>query len=133
MFKKVKFTLIEFIIVIAFFGVLASIVVPNVSYMQERAKTARTADNIKKVQSAVNMYFRDNENYPTSLQPVEGLREVIDYELLDTGYLSKQPFDELTYVVDFKGIVGVLGSTQPNKQMELDQLTYSTASNGFFD
>ena len=71
MFKDSKFNLIELIIVIAIIGILASIVIPNISDFSIKAKDTRRMADIKNVQTAVDMYYaKNNGEYPTNFKPL---------------------------------------------------------------
>lgn len=71
MFKDRKFNLIELIIVIAIIGILASIVIPNISDFSIKAKDTRRMADIRNVQTAVDMYYaKNNGEYPTNFKPL---------------------------------------------------------------
>ncbi|MEW6237185.1 MAG: prepilin-type N-terminal cleavage/methylation domain-containing protein [Candidatus Omnitrophota bacterium] len=58
------FTLIELLIVVAIIGILAAIAVPNFLNAQVRAKVARAKSEIRNVQSVLEQFFIDNNQYP---------------------------------------------------------------------
>lgn len=67
--KKLKnnegFTLVELIVVIAIIGILVAIAVPRFGKSLDSAKLAADNATAKAVQTAVNMYYIDNDNtYP---------------------------------------------------------------------
>lgn len=59
------FTLIELLIVVAIIGILAAIAVPNFLNAQIRAKVARCQSDMKTLQTSLEMYRLDNNEYPT--------------------------------------------------------------------
>lgn len=62
--KKLGFTIIELIVVIAIIAILASIVVANVNGVREKAKIAKAKAELKHLQTAVEMYYVDHGAYP---------------------------------------------------------------------
>jgi len=104
---KKKFTLIELIIVIAVLGVLAAIVIPNIQNIKNSAKLTSIYNNVKNIQTAVDMYALDhNGNYPTVSKPSELIPEPIDFTMLHTKYIRDYPdIDGIKYWVYFTGKV----------------------------
>lgn len=58
------FTLIELLIVVAIIGILAAIAVPNFLNAQIRAKVARCMSDMKTLETGLEMYRLDNNDYP---------------------------------------------------------------------
>ena len=57
MFKRgKKFTLIELIVVIAVLGILAAIVIPNISNFQNKARDVQLTADTRNIQTALDMY-----------------------------------------------------------------------------
>lgn len=75
------FTLIELLIVVAIIGILAAIAVPNFLNAQVRAKVARAKSEIRNIQSSLEQFFIDNNQYP----PMNTDRQVmrVQYRNLD--------------------------------------------------
>jgi len=67
------FTLIEIMVVVIILGILAAIVVPNVMDKPEQGRLVKAKQDIRALESALNMYKLDNFNYPTSDQGLEAL------------------------------------------------------------
>ncbi len=64
--QKQGFTLIEMLIVVAIIGVLASIVLVGLGPTQRTGRDARRIADLKQVQTALELYFQKNGQYPNS-------------------------------------------------------------------
>jgi len=58
------FTLIELLVVVAIIGILATVVVVNLSGAQKKARDARRKSDYNQISSALGMYFIDYGNIP---------------------------------------------------------------------
>ena len=58
------FTLIELLMVIAIIGMLASIIVGSLNYARTRARDIKRITEVQNVQTALQLYFESNGNYP---------------------------------------------------------------------
>ena len=67
------FTLIEIMVVVVILGILAAIVVPKVMDNPDKARIAKAKQDIRSLESAMNMYKLDNFNYPSTDQGIEAL------------------------------------------------------------
>lgn len=102
--RQKGFTLIELLIVVAIIGILAAIAVPNFLNAQVRAKIARCVSDMKSLETALEMYRMDNNDYPTCDQPrVPGTwdswhpNEVRFYRMTTPiAYISSVPRDPFT-------------------------------------
>ena len=63
---KKAFTLIELLVVIAIIGILAGVVTVNVGSAQAKARDAKRISDMKAIQTALEMYYDDNQEYPTT-------------------------------------------------------------------
>ncbi len=63
------FTLIELLIVVAIIAILAAIAIPNFLEAQTRAKTARSASDLRTIATALEVYNLDNSRYPSMIVP----------------------------------------------------------------
>jgi type II secretion system protein G len=61
------FTLIELLVVIAIIGLLSTLSVVALNNAREKARNARRVADIKQVQTALELYYNDNNTYPSSV------------------------------------------------------------------
>lgn len=67
------FTLIEVMVVVIILGILAAIVVPRVMDKPDVARITKAKQDIRAMESALNLYKLDNFVYPTTDQGLESL------------------------------------------------------------
>ncbi len=67
------FTLIEIMVVVVILGILAAIVVPKIMDNPDKARVAKAKQDIRALESALNLYKLDNFNYPSTDQGLEAL------------------------------------------------------------
>lgn len=96
LFKRTKFfTLIELIVVIVVLGVLAAIVIPNISSFKEEAEEKAILADARNIQTAVDMYGLDSYGKtPTENKPTLGNPQIIEVYGLQPDYLRKTPKNE---------------------------------------
>ncbi|OGZ00567.1 MAG: hypothetical protein A2946_02350 [Candidatus Liptonbacteria bacterium RIFCSPLOWO2_01_FULL_53_13] len=58
------FTLIEMLIVIAIVGILSSLVLVGLGPVQRQGRDARRISDLRQVQTALELYYAKNGNYP---------------------------------------------------------------------
>ncbi len=92
------FTLIELIVVIVILGVLATIVVPKVMDRPDDARIVKAKQDIRALQTALDLYKLDNYNHPSTDQGLEalvnkpaGTPEARNWK--SGGYLDRLPKD----------------------------------------
>ena len=92
------FTLIEVIVVLVILGILASIVAPNVIGNVDKSRVVKAKQDIRAIESALQMYRVDNFKYPSTDQ---GLQALVDKPSSGAeaknwqkgGYIPKLPKD----------------------------------------
>lgn len=71
--KQSGFTLIEIMVVVVIIGILASVVVPRIMDNPDKARVAKAKNDIRALESALDIYRLDNYTYPTTDQGLESL------------------------------------------------------------
>jgi prepilin-type N-terminal cleavage/methylation domain-containing protein len=73
MFKKNRkgFTLIELIVVLAILAIIALLAVPRFLTTLEAARVSTDEANARTLESAVQLYYAENLEYPASLDALE--------------------------------------------------------------
>jgi general secretion pathway protein G len=91
------FTLIEIMVVVVILGILAALVAPNVISRIDDAQINRAKQDIRAIESALQLYRLDNFRYPTTDQGLEALvNQPADPTIRNWrqgGYLDKVPVD----------------------------------------
>ncbi len=64
-FKK-GFTLIELLVAISIIGVLSALLLANMLGVRQRARDAQRKSDLKQVETALRLYYNDNQSYPPS-------------------------------------------------------------------
>lgn len=110
-----SFTLIELIVVIVILGILAAIVVPNISSLKEDAIPVAVSNNERSLQTAIDMYGLDhNGKLPTVLNPTIENPQPPDYSALYPDYIRSKP-EVGHYLIDVFGKVWGSTSIAPNQ------------------
>ena len=63
--KQKGFTLIELLVVIAIIGLLSTLAVVALNNARQKARDARRVSDIKQIQTALEMYYVDQNGYPS--------------------------------------------------------------------
>ena len=71
--RHAGFTLIEIMVVVIILGILAAIVVPRVMDRPDVARVTKAKQDIRALESALNLYKLDNYVYPSTEQGLEAL------------------------------------------------------------
>jgi len=71
--KSVGFTLIEVMVVVVILSILAALVVPKIMDSPQRARVAKAKQDIRALESALNLYKLDNFLYPSTDQGLDAL------------------------------------------------------------
>ncbi len=64
--KSGGFTLLELLIVIVIIGILAVLIVPNLTAGPKRARDSQRKSDMRNVKTALETYFNDNNTYPAT-------------------------------------------------------------------
>ena len=70
------FTLIEVMVVVVILSILAAVVVPRIMDNPDKARIAKAKQDIRALESALNLYRLDNFQYPTTDQGLDALVEM---------------------------------------------------------
>ncbi len=65
--NKSGFTLIELLVVIAIIGLLSTLSILALNTARARSRDAKRISDVKQMQTALEMYFNDNNTYPSSV------------------------------------------------------------------
>lgn len=65
--NKKGFTLIELLVVIAIIGLLSTLAVVALSSARQKARDSKRLSDLKQVQTALELYYTDNNAYPTAV------------------------------------------------------------------
>ena len=94
------FTLIELMVVVLIFGILAAIIAPRIIGRTDDARVTEAKVQIKNLETALKLYKLDTGTYPTTEQGLDALIEkpatgVIPKKWREGGYLEvkKIPLD----------------------------------------
>jgi len=92
------FTLIEVMVVVAILAILAALVVPRIMDRPDEARVIKTRQDIRAIESALQLYRLDNFQYPSTDQGLEALvsrpsgsPEAKNWK--SGGYLERMPKD----------------------------------------
>ena len=81
--NKKGFTLIELLVVIAIIGLLSTLAVVSLNNARVKSRDARRVADMKQMQTALELYFTDQNTYPA--QPVAGVCGTLAGDLNDTN------------------------------------------------
>jgi len=89
------FTLIELLIVISVIGVLSGITlrVINIGDLNKKARDSQRVADVKKIQTALELYFVDKRIYPKYSDIEITGSDALSNELLNSKYIDVMPLD----------------------------------------
>ena len=95
--RSAGFTLIEIMVVVVILGILLSVVVPQVMGNPDKARIQLAKQNIRAIESALDMYRLNHFKYPTTDEGLEALVTAPGGANLKgypaDGYMKKKPLD----------------------------------------
>ena len=113
------FTLLEIMIVVVIIGLLAATVAPRFFEDVDKARANRARDDIRSIETALNLYRLDNFKYPTTDQGLEALvkspGEAVAPNWKRNGYLPRLPVDPWNNAYHYQN---------PGQHGEFDVFTY---------
>src|SRR3970040_980135 len=91
------FTLIEIMVVVVIIGLLAAMIAPNIMRQLYRAEINRARQDVRSIESALDLYRLDNYRYPSTEEGLKALvtnpGETIAPNWVKGGYLKSMPED----------------------------------------
>lgn len=89
------FTLIEIMIVVVILGILAAIVVPRLMGRPDEARIVKAKQDIRTLESSLNLYKLDNHKYPTTEEGLDALvkKPPNASQWKEGGYIDRLPKD----------------------------------------
>lgn len=125
---KQNFTLIELITSIVVIGILAAIIMLNISDLRLQAEETALAATERELQTAVDRYKLEYGEYPTNPQPTKGKPELVIPELIVPEFIKKKYNQDYLVEVDEKGNVvvkkeGVGEDTNSYETMSCEEAT----------
>ena len=96
--RQAGFTLIEIMVVVVILGILAAVIVPRVLDRPDTARLVKAKQDLRTLESALNLYRLDNYAYPSTEQGLEalvtkpaGTPEARNWQA--GGYIDRLPVD----------------------------------------
>ena len=93
---QLGFTLIEIMVVVVILGILAALIAPNLIGRIDEARVTAARNDIRTIESALQLYRMDNFRYPSTEEGVEALvtkPDDPDIKWPEGGYLQRLPKD----------------------------------------
>lgn len=86
------FTLIELLVVIAIIGLLSSVILASLNGARIKGRDARRLSDIKQIQTALELYYSDNNTYPVTASGGTTVTSALGGVLAPT-YIQSVPVD----------------------------------------
>lgn len=90
------FTLIEIMVVVVILGILAALIAPNVIGRIDEARVTAARNDIRTIESALQLYRMDNFRYPSTDEGIDALvnkPDDPDIKWPEGGYIPRLPRD----------------------------------------
>lgn len=90
------FTLIEIMVVVVILGILAALIAPNVIGRIDEARVTAARNDIRTIESALQLYRMDNFRYPSTEEGIDALvnkPDDPDIKWPEGGYIQRLPQD----------------------------------------
>ena len=132
---KKGFTLIELLVVVAIIGILATVVLASVNSAQVRANNSAKLQGIGQIQTALTLYYDDNNNYPiaTSGAPIcfgdYGASDSCDVSIV-TSTAATGDADVQAMVLEYMGGTPQHATVTSSTGTALDAFYYSCRNAG---
>jgi len=99
------FTLIEMLIVIIILGILAMVIIPQVTVSSEDAKVSALKTNLSGMRSAIEMYYaQHNQTYPGTVKETDGTTATDNTTAVTAMVAQLTQFSDATGKVPADGI-----------------------------
>ncbi len=118
--KNKGFTLVEIMVVIAVIGVLATMLVPNVTGIVNKSKKSAAQGTVQATYTALNAYFNDNGDFPglwlwnASYALRDSIRDYATFDRYDTFLLDPWGRWMTYYYPSCWSVVGSIYSNGPD-------------------
>ncbi len=86
--NKKGFTLVELLVVVAIIGLLSTLAVVALGSARQKARDAKRLSDIKQVQTALELYFSDNNTYPVVAAAGVTLGDASNKTLSSVGFAA---------------------------------------------
>jgi len=121
---KKGFTLIELLVVIAIIGLLSTLAVVSLNSARQKARDAKRVGDIKQIQTALELYFSDKNEYPID-DGSDGYNLGKDVTCLGSGGFGTAGSDECVAPV-FMGLV----PSDPDRDLNYNYISEQGGGNG---
>jgi general secretion pathway protein G len=92
--RRGGFTLVEMMVVIVIIGILATVVIVNISGKADKARVEATQALLKQLGGQMEMFKLDNNRYPENLMDLYKMPSYVDPKKWPPGgYITEPPLD----------------------------------------
>ena len=103
MLKTKGLTLVELLVVIVIIGILVAIILPNTLMAIRQTNAKKCASNIRSIDTAIQMYYTENGEWPDTMDQLEPLFPDEDQD--GAGDLPECPF-KVPYTLEYDEVTG---------------------------